>query len=105
MAAADRMDARIRTPANPYAPTDLHALLGLKVVERRIQWADVSADTLAQAVAHWTEGGHAITFGCTSDGGALSISLLSGGKPFKLYAATAEEAEALLERVAGLPGA
>jgi hypothetical protein len=92
-------------PKNPYeraSGPDLGALLGLQAKAGSIMWDHVDGQLLHAAVANWTAGGHAITLGKTSDGGALSISLLSGGKPYKLYAATADEANDLLTRIGGL---
>jgi hypothetical protein len=93
------------TPRNPYAKSaapDLGALLGLSVKAGSITWDQADSQLLHAAVANWTAGGHAITLGVTSDGGALSISLLSGGKPYKLYGATADEVNDLLTRIGGL---
>jgi hypothetical protein len=92
-------------PKNPYlkAPgSDLGALLGLQDKTGSISWDQVDGKLLHDAVANWSSGGHAITLGKTSDGGALSIALLSGGKPYKLYAASVAEANDLLTRIAGL---
>ena len=92
-------------PKNPYrsAPgLDLGALLGVQPKKQALSWDHVDAEALKEAVAHWTSGGHAITFGVTSDGGALSISLLAGGKPYKLYASDPDELASLLERIGGV---
>lgn len=51
-------------------------------------WADPAS--LAEAIANWVRRGGAITLGATSDGGALSITLLEGGEKYKLYAADDE---------------
>lgn len=66
-----------------------------------ISWAMADSAQLADAVAHWTEAGNAITLGRTSDGGALSVTLLAGGERKKLYAANADELDQLLTAIAG----
>lgn len=99
-------DRVVVQPINRYQRAtgpDLGALFGAGSKIGAITWADADAGLLAGAIAHWTSGGHAITFGVTSDGGALSISLLSGGKPFKLYASDPDELASLLERIGGVP--
>ncbi len=99
-------DRVVVQPNNRYSRApgpDLGALFGLERKASTLSWADADAGLLAEAIAHWTSGGHAITLGVTSDGGALSISLLSGGKPFKLYASSPEELQSLLERIGGVP--
>lgn len=93
-------------PTNRYQRAtgpDLSALFGSGPKPGAMSWADADASLLAAAISHWTSGGHAITFGVTSDGGALSISLLSGGKPYKLYASDPDELASLLERIGGVP--
>lgn len=62
------------------------------------QWADPNA--LLEAVSNWVRRGGAITLGCTSDGGALSITLLDAGEKYKLYAADDDALAKQLAKVA-----
>lgn len=64
-----------------------------------VSWREVDAECLAAAVAAVTDAGHAITFGRTSDGGALSLTLLVAGTPHKTYPSSAAQAEDLLTRL------
>ena len=72
--------------------------------DHTVTWGEVSPELLLRAVDSWTGDGNAITLGLTSDGGALSITLLSGGDRRKLYAAGVQEAGVLLSRIAELRG-
>lgn len=102
MSTADRVSV---TPKNPYTrpgQLDLASLFPGKSNGGAATWEWADPESLKAAISGWTRQGNAITFGRTSDGGALSISLLTGGKPFKLYAADADELEALLTRIAGI---
>lgn len=65
-----------------------------------VSWRDVDPESMVAAVAAITEAGHAITFGRTSDGGALSLTLLVAGTPHKVYPTSAGQAEDLLSRLA-----
>lgn len=65
-----------------------------------VSWRECDAECLLAAIAAVTEAGHALTFGRTSDGGALSVTLLAGGTPHKLYPSTAAQAEDLMSRLA-----
>jgi hypothetical protein len=62
----------------------------------RVQWADCSAEDLLDAVAAVTEDGAALLLSTTSDGGALSIHVLTGHGTHKLYPATQAELNAAL---------
>lgn len=50
-----------------------------------VSLATVDAETLRDAITAWTELGHAITIGRTSDGGAIAVSLLAGGQRKSKY--------------------
>lgn len=65
-----------------------------------VSWREVDPENLSAAIAAVTEAGHAITFGRTSDGGALSLTLLVAGTPHKTYPTSAANAEDLLSRLA-----
>lgn len=64
----------------------------------------VDAETLHGAVASWTEQGHAITFGRTSDGGAVSVTLLAGGQRKSRYFPDVAELESFLQLIAQSAG-
>lgn len=62
------------------------AFLGEDATDREpVSLATVDAETMRDAIAQWTSLGHAITIGCTSDGGAIAISLLAGGQRQSKY--------------------
>lgn len=65
-------------------------------------WSWANANDLLNAVEAWTTRGGAITLGLTSDGGALSITLLDGGERYKLYAPNADMLARHLERLQGM---
>lgn len=50
-----------------------------------VSLTNVDAETLRDAIALWTELGHAITIGRTSDGGAVGVHLLAGGERKSRY--------------------
>lgn len=54
-------------------------------------WLDANADTLRAAIASATEDGAGLLLSKTSDGGALSIYVLTEGATHKLYPANADE--------------
>lgn len=70
-----------------------------------IDMAAVDSDTLADAIASWTGRGYAITFGRTSDGGALGVHLLAGGEKRSRYFTDVAELENFLQVIAGRGGA
>jgi hypothetical protein len=59
----------------------------------------VDGDLLRECVERVTNRGDAVLFGRTSDGGALSVQILTGGKAEKFYVTDASE---LLELLQGL---
>jgi len=50
-----------------------------------VSLATVDAETMRDGIAEWTSLGHAITLGHTSDGGAISVTLLAGGVRHSKY--------------------
>jgi hypothetical protein len=52
---------------------------------RTVSWADIDASTIADMVRLCTKYGAAIMFGCTSDGGALSLCILDNTNKVKEY--------------------
>ena len=61
-----------------------------------ISLATVDADLARDAIARWTDLGHAITIGRTGDGGAIAISLLAGGARRSMYYSDLAELEDFL---------
>lgn len=51
----------------------------------KVGWSDVDGELLMKAVVILTDSGAAITLGTTSDGGALMVAVLDGGKVHKSY--------------------
>ena len=64
-----------------------------------ISWADVSGPALKAAIVAATEAGGAVILSKTSDGGALSITLLAGKERTKHYVKSTELATSLLEEI------
>lgn len=62
-------------------------------------WEEADAQELWRTVCAVTEAGDALTLGKTSDGGAVSITILSGRERLKHYAHSAEEIESILHRI------
>lgn len=68
-------------------------------------FADVDANLVHEAIQVWVEQGYAISFGHTSDGGALGLHLVAGGVKRSLYGASVEEVEDHLRTIIGSKGA
>ena len=66
-----------------------------------VDWDAADPNLLLAAIVNWTRSGNAVTFGRTSDGGALSLTLLCGGERLKRYASSADDLAQLLEALAG----
>lgn len=73
--------------------------LGTKSNKGPITWASVDGPSIKRAVDAVTSCGDAITFGRTTDGGALSITILSGTERRKLYASEVDEANDTLAAI------
>lgn len=67
-----------------------------------IGWDEVDAVTVAAFVAAVTNAGDAVILGRTSDGGALSVCILSGDTKHREYLSEPDEANAALKRLAVL---
>ena len=76
-----------------------YARLGGTKPKTTIAWAQVAGPKIKECIGFVTSCGDAITFGRTTDGGALSVTVLSGPDRIKQYATTVSEAEALLDEV------
>lgn len=64
-----------------------------------LAWSQVDNEVVTDAIHLLTGNGDAVTFGVTSDGGALMVSLLTGGKVLKSYFHRPEDAEQRLRGV------
>jgi len=62
-------------------------------------WEDADSETLWRAVCEVTEAGDALTFSRTRDGGAVTLTVLSGTERVRQYATGAEEIAELLQLV------
>jgi hypothetical protein len=71
-----------------------------------LSWAQVRAEAIIDAIVAVTDVGDALMFSRTSDGGAYSITVMSGGKSAKVWPSEPEAAETVLTtltaRAAGL---
>lgn len=72
--------------------------------DQLIDWDAADPHQLLAAIVNWTRAGNAVTFGRTSDGGALSLTLLCGGERLKRYASNADDLAQLLSALAGAYG-
>jgi len=61
-----------------------------------VSWQEVSGPAIKQAIAAATEDGCALIFSKTSDGGALSLTILSGPDRIKKYGKSAGLMESVL---------
>jgi hypothetical protein len=77
----------------------IYAALSSASVDRSVSYSQIEGATLRECVTRVTERGDAILFGRTSDGGALSIQVLTGGKAEKFYVSDASE---LMELITGI---
>lgn len=59
-------------------------------------WRDVPSADIAEVVQWVTGAGEGIILGCTSDGGALSITILSGDDRVRQFPATIQAWDAFL---------
>lgn len=75
-------------------------LQAVREVPEGLSLENVDAETVHDAIAAWTDLGHAITFGLTSDGGAISVSMLHHGKRDARYFTSVAELEDWLKTVA-----
>lgn len=72
--------------------------------EGAFDFQHVSAENLRDAVASWVSRGYAITFGLTSDGGAIGVHLLAGGKKKSEYFGNVAKLEDFLTRITAQHG-
>lgn len=82
-------------PSQPPLLAELEQAFRNRQPAEAVQFQDVNASTLVEALDKWTGHGYAIILGRTSDGGAIAVQLLAGAWRHKLYASTPDELEAL----------
>lgn len=75
------------------------ALRGSKPIGDKASWEEADADLLWRVVTAVTEAGDAITLGKTRDGGAVSLTVLSGEERIRLYAHGEDEVAEMLASV------
>jgi hypothetical protein len=66
-------------------------------VKKAIDWGDISRDGIGEFVQNVTRNGPAIMLGRTSDGGALSITILDGDDKLREWPHTPEEFEEIAD--------
>lgn len=69
-----------------------------------VSWEEVDGRLIKAALVAATDDGCAVIFSKTTDGGALSLTLLAGSDRHKKYAKNAEIAESVLHEVIALSG-
>lgn len=67
-----------------------------------VSWEEVDGRLIKAALVAATEDGCALIFSKTTDGGALSLTVLAGADRHKKYAKNAQLAESLLHEVVAL---
>jgi len=77
----------------------VYAALSSASVDRSVSYSQIEGSALRECITRVTERGDAILFGRTSDGGALSIQVLTGGKAEKFYVSDGSE---LIELITGI---
>lgn len=68
-----------------------------------LSWSQVGPELIWTVLHVLTDDGDAVTFGKTSDGGALMMGVLSGGRVMKAYFDSAEAAETRLQALRDAP--
>lgn len=85
--------------STPNPAVSKYARLSESNATNAVSWADVSGPVLKAALVAVTEDGCALILGKTSDGGALSLTLLGPGQPVKRWFKTHELAESFLREL------
>lgn len=86
--------------ANGGGKPNFHNLAGPADDTHSANWRDYPADDIRGVISAVTGVGSGITFGCTSDGGALSVALLtSGEQPAKYYFTSVAQFEQWAQRL------
>jgi hypothetical protein len=82
----------------PVGSKRTYGSFGSKRDREALSWGTADFDVIARAIEAVTAAGDALVFGRTTDGGALSLSVLSGGERYTEYASSVEDAEDALRR-------
>lgn len=75
----------VRGPKKPPPHNPFTFLASPGAAKEPVSLLHCDAETMRDGVAFWLDLGHAITFGMTSDGGAVAITLLAGGHRASRY--------------------
>jgi len=75
----------------------VYAALSAVSGDQALSYGQVGADLLQECISAVTSRGDALLLGRTTDGGALSIHVLSGGQASKFYVTDASELMELLQ--------
>lgn len=67
---------------------------------KQITWGDADDQKLSTAIEGLVEAGSLVSFGRTSDGGALMLNVVTDGAPSKFYVTTQEELDDLVTELA-----
>ena len=70
-----------------------YGLEGMREAALKADWAEIPASLIIDAI------GDGITFSRTSDGGAFSLTILSGGKSAKVWPNTEEQCAEVLQQI------
>lgn len=79
-----------------------YAALAERNATGAVSWEEVDGRLIKAALVAATEDGCALIFSKTSDGGALSLTVLAGHDRNKLYAKTGDIAESQLQELVAL---
>jgi hypothetical protein len=105
MSYAKDQHARKHNPNTPKKAADRFKTRRVQQTDTPIGWDEVDAMALYALVCAATNAGDAVTFGRTSDGGALSVCILTDGPPHKEYYTDADQALSALRELAILSAA
>lgn len=92
----DNISNKNNTSGNGNGSGGRYGSIGRKPNAEPVSWGKVPGPAIKDAIGFVTQAGDAITFGRTSDGGALSVTVLSREARYKFYASTVAEAEEML---------
>lgn len=100
MANTRTSSTRADTAGTSSSPAARLASLKNSRTNSAITWGDAHDSLVASVIESVTEAGCLISFGRTSDGGALSLAVVTDGVPVKFYAASREELGDILAGIA-----
>src|SRR5690242_15489606 len=88
---------RPRTQSNSGTPDRIRDGRFVRSSRTPFQWSDIDASLIGEFVQLVTSHGSAVICGVTSDGGALSITILDGDERIKDWPATVDEFVAIVD--------